>query len=149
MRITGKDISFKGKWKPDRELSGQLNNEQELKEFARISDVDFILTNADKSNKYLKEDNAYCSLSSKKIKGKLFYGIDCVFLPKDAPKETVSEQIFKSVQKSVSMLYENIAKYNVKQSTAQQAVQDEAMQYTKLSLNLIKKMFNVLFKSIK
>ena len=107
------NISFYG-WEAGSGLSGKLNNEKELNELANVSKVDNIRTNISQDNKYLPSDDTYLTMSSKNVDGKLFYGIDCVILSKDTPKEKVSETIFNSAQNSIGKLYGNIAKFNIK-----------------------------------
>ncbi len=109
MNIKNNNISFKG-WECNNKLAGKLNNEKELNKLADAANVDNIRTYLSKENKYLPSHNLYTTVSTKKFNDRLYHGIDCIILSKDASQEEVSKNIFESAQKSVGKLYGKLAK---------------------------------------
>lgn len=130
-------IIFTGTYEHSKNLDGKLDNLQELKRLAEVSDVDRIRTNLTDNSKFLTHNNIFTTVSSKIVNNEFVYGVDCVILPKEASNREICEKVFDSAQKSLGKLFGKIAKNH------------PATEFTnQKKTNILKRFFN-LFKKHK
>ncbi len=113
MKVASNNLSlaFRG-WEANDLLSGQLDNENELKALADAAKVD-IKSSKCSDSKYLPNHDMYLTTSTKKIDGLYYFATDCYITKKDTPKNIVSKKLFESAEKSIGKLYGILAKNNV------------------------------------